>query len=298
MKLELFLYIFALLNIYTIQDEIDVDISNKSPIARDAISCTDHEDTNTCSSVEMISNVYQCCKASMSLHGYAYSTSLCAPWTVLDLSDEQIKDMEESMAESFAFLKYAIGLPTVSYSIQYTCKKKTYSINIEPGTYSEEEINILKDENYCMRLYFTGLYELGVVSSLFVTERKEIKREDCMNAKTLPNSKNTCAFASFNFKLDDDTNQKVSTCLYISKTSLDTKNLDEFLKKQFENMASSSFGEDQTVESFEVEIADKNGKTLKYDSISGALIDEPGENKSKNLKIFKLLFLSLFILSL
>ena len=65
MKLELFLYIFALLNIYTIQDEIDVDISNKSTIARDAISCTDHEDTNTCSSVEMISNVYQCCKASL-----------------------------------------------------------------------------------------------------------------------------------------------------------------------------------------------------------------------------------------
>ena len=82
MKLELFLYIFASLNIYTIQDEIDVDISNKSPIARDAISCTDHEDTNTCSSVEMISNVYQCCKASMSLHGYGYSTTLCAPWTV------------------------------------------------------------------------------------------------------------------------------------------------------------------------------------------------------------------------
>ena len=38
MKLELFLYIFASLNIYTIQDEIDVDISNKSPIARDAKS--------------------------------------------------------------------------------------------------------------------------------------------------------------------------------------------------------------------------------------------------------------------
>ena len=98
--------------------------------------------------------------------------------------------------------------------------------------------------------------------------------------------------------MDDDTNQKVSTCLYISKTSLDTKNLDEFLKQQFENMASSSFGEDQTVESFEVEIADKDGKTFKYDSISGALIDETDENKSKNLKIFKLLLLSLFILSL
>jgi len=124
MKLELFLYIFALLNIYTIQDEIDVDISNKSPIARDAISCADHEDTSTCSSVEMISNVYQCCKASLSFHGYGYSTTMCAPWIVQDISDEQIKDMGESMAESFAFLKYAIGLTTISYSIQYTCPKK------------------------------------------------------------------------------------------------------------------------------------------------------------------------------
>ena len=70
------------------------------------------------------------------------------------------------------------------------------------------------------------------------------------------------------------------------------------MKQEFQNMASSSFGDDQTVESFEVEIADKDGKTLKYDSISGALIDETEENKSENLKIFNILLLSLFILSL
>lgn len=296
MKIELYLYIFVLLTINTIQEDIDVDISNKSPIARDAISCTDHKDTSTCSSVQMISNVYQCCKASMSMYGYLFT--LCSPWIIQDISDEQIKDLEESMKESYGFLKYAVGLTTPSFTIEYNCPKKTYSIHLEPGTYSEEEINILKDDNYCMKLYYTGLYELGVVSSRIVTERKEIKREDCMNAKTLPNTKNTCAFASFNFKLDDDTYQKISTCLYISKTTLDTKNLDDFLKQEFQNMASSSFGDDQTVESFEVEIADKDGKTLKYDSKSGALIDETEENKSENLKIFNILLLSLFILSL
>ena len=171
MKIELYLYIFVLLTINTIQEDIDVDISNKSPIARDAISCTDHKDTSTCSSVQMISNVYQCCKASMSMYGYLFT--LCSPWIIQDLSDEQIKDLEESMKESYGFLKYAVGLTTPSFTIEYNCPKKTYSIHLGPGTYSEEEINILKDDNYCMKLYYTGLYELGVVSSLLLLKERK-----------------------------------------------------------------------------------------------------------------------------
>ena len=117
MKIELYLYIFVLLTMNTIQEDIDVDISNKSPIARDAISCTDHKDTSTCSSVQMISNVYQCCKASMSTYGYLFT--LCSPWIIQDMSDEQIKDLEESMKESYGFLKYAVGLTTPSFTIEY-----------------------------------------------------------------------------------------------------------------------------------------------------------------------------------
>ena len=294
MKLEVILYIFALLNLYTVQEEIDVDISSQSPIARDTKNCLGHKDINTCSSVEMISNVYQCCKASTSLYGF----SICSPWIIADLSDEQIKDVEESTAENYAFLEYAIGISIPSSTVIYTCPKKTYTIHVKTGTYSEKEMEIIKDKNYCMRLYYTGLSELEYVSNLMETEEREITREDCMNAKTLPNSKNSCAFASFNFKLDDDTYKKLSTCLYISKTTLETQNLDEFLKSQFQSIASSNIGDGKSVESFEVEIADKDGKTLKYDSKSGALIDETEENKSENLKIFNLLLLSLVILYL
>jgi hypothetical protein len=294
MKLEVILYVFALLNIYTIEEEIDADISSQSPISRDTKNCLGHKDINTCSSVEMISNVYQCCKASVS--GYSYA--VCSPWIIADLSAEQIKDMEESTSENYAFLEYAVGIRIPSSTITYTCAKKTYTFHLGTRTYTEKEIEIIKDENYCMRLYYTGLSELEYVSNLIETEEREITREDCMNAKTLPNSKNSCAFASFNFKLDDDTYKKLSTCIYISKTTLETKNLDEFLKSQFQSIASSDIGDGQSVESFEVEIADKDGKTLKYDSKSGALIDETEENKTENLKIFNLLLLSLLILYL
>ena len=296
MKLEVILYIFALLNLYTFQEEIEADISSQSPISRDTKNCLGHNDTSTCSSVEMISNFYQCCKASTSVYGYSHT--MCSPWIIGDLSDEQIKDVEESNEESFAFLHYAVGISIPSSTIKYTCAKKTYTIHLGERTYTEKEIEIIKDENYCMRLYYTGLSELEYVSNLIKTEEREITREDCMNAKTLPNSKNRCAFASFNFKLDDNTYKKLSTCLYISKITLDTQNLDEFLKSQFQSIASSDIGDGQSVESFEVEIADKDGKTLKYDSKSGALVGETEENKTENLKIFNLLLLSLLILYL
>ena len=98
MKLGLFLYIFILFYICTNQEEIDVDLSNKSPFARDAKSCTDHKDTSTCSSVEMISNVYQCCKLSMSMPSYSFT--LCSLWTIQDLSDEQITHLKQYVPDS------------------------------------------------------------------------------------------------------------------------------------------------------------------------------------------------------
>lgn len=39
MKLEVILYVFALLNIYTIEEEIDADISSQSPISIDTKNC-------------------------------------------------------------------------------------------------------------------------------------------------------------------------------------------------------------------------------------------------------------------
>ena len=289
------LCIFISIVICSMQQEIDIDMTRKNPIVADTYNCVHHEDKNTCSNVKMESGIYQCCKVSSTMYGY--SSNICSIWMKQEITDEQIKDIEESIKESYAFIGAVLGYWIPSMSLYYDCAQKSFNINYEKGTYSENEMSIIKDENYCMRLYYEGLYELGV-ATMFANKKRTISKEDCINAKTLPNSKNTCAYASFNFILDDNTKQKISTCLYISKLSLETQNLDNYMKSQFEDLAATTFGGDASVDSFEVDILDKDGKSFKYDSETGVIIQSSDVNKSENLKKSTLLLFGLLFLLL
>ena len=78
----------------------------------------------------------------------------------------------------------------------------------------------------------------------------------------------TCAYASFEFQLLNGSAKRLTTCLYISKSSFDTKTLDQHLDSNFQSFTSV---DGMTIKSYQVEITDKNGKSLKYDSISKTL---------------------------
>ena len=295
MHLKFALCIFVPIVIFSTQQDIDIDMTRKNPIVADTYNCMEHEDTNTCPSVKMESGIYQCCKVSSTT--FSLSRSICSLWMIQEVTDEQIKDIEESIKEIYAFIGAYSGYGMPSMTVNYNCAQKSFNIKYEKGTYSENEMSIIKDENYCLRLYYDGLYDLGF-SLEFTNKKRTISKEDCKNAKTLPNSKNTCAYASFNFILDDNTNQKISTCLYISKLSLETQNLDNYMKSQFDNLATATFGDGANVDSFEVDILDKDGKSFKYDSETGVIIQSSDVNKSENLKKSTLLLFGLLFLLL
>ena len=285
---------------FTIQ-QYNIDLSNleSNSMYTDIMNCMENEDLSTCSSVKMKSGVYQCCALNSiwiyyDVDGRYYRTEsddICSIWVSQDFSDDQIKSMEESYKETMAFLRYVYGIYFPSINYKYTCPKKTYTFNYAAGEYTQEEIEIIKDKNYCQRLYYEGLYELGYVADFIGDEHRAITKDDCMNAKMLPNSNSTCAYASFVFIFDDMTKQKVSTCLFVSSSSFQTKSLDQALESDFSKFSFSDFGDDKAVQSFEVEITNKNGNVLKYDSLSKTLVSK-SENLSKPfLFLLSLLFL-------
>lgn len=109
----------------------------------------------------------------------------------------------------------------------------------------------------------------------------------------LPNSDNYCSYASFTFKLSDQTTKKLSTCLFTSSTTFSSKSLDKHLQEDFSKFTFSSFGEsDATITSFNVEITNKKGQVLKYDSLTQTLTN------SKFTKISKIFLLSLIFILL
>ena len=78
----------------------------------------------------------------------------------------------------------------------------------------------------------------------------------------------------------------LNTCLYISKNAFDTKTLDQHLENSF-NQYSSING--VTIESYRIDITDKNNNKLKYDSTTKTL------TKSSYVSITKIISIILFI---
>ena len=145
-------------------------------------------------------------------------------------------------------------------------------------------------------LYYEGLSQLGFISSTITgkTSRTTITKDDCMNAKMLPNSDNYCSYASFTFKLSDQTTHKLSTCLFTSTATFSSKSLDKRLEEDFSQFTMSSFGDSgESITSFDVEITNKNGQVLKYNSLSKTLTEN-----SKIIKLSKIILLSLIFILL
>lgn len=116
-----------------------------------------------------------------------------------------------------------------------------------------------------------------------------------MNAIMLPNSDNYCSYASFTFKLSDQTTKRLTTCLFTSSATFSSKNLDKRLEEDFSQFTMSSLGDSNAaITSFDVEITNKKGEVLKYDSLTKTLTG----NNSKIVKISKIFLLSLLFILL
>lgn len=282
--------------------QYNVDLSNleSNSMYTDIMNCMNHEDLSTCKSIKMTSGVYQCCRTNIVWTyyrqydgGFSYSDSsdICSVWVSQDFTDDQIKSMQETYQETMTFLTYVYDFYMPSMKMTYTCPKKTYEFNYGRGSFTEEEIAIIKDKDYCLRLYYEGLHQLGYMADFVGNEQRTITKNDCMNAKMLPKSKSTCAYASFTFKFSDMTTQKLSTCLFVSSATFQTKSLDQALEQDFSQFSYTTFGDDQVVQSFEVEITNKNGNVLKYDSLTKTVVSKSNYLGNSLLFLLSLLFL-------
>ena len=240
-------------------------------------ACTSNK--TKCKSVSLSDKDWECCSVKADYYGNSYlngkSISLCGVLTKQKMTKEMIRSAELLYRESYGFISTLLGtdvyssnnLYSFSFLMTYDCPSQSFSVDYKIGdSYTSEEKAIFKRDDYCLKLYYQGLMDINLLPEGFLSlEKKEIQKSDCLNAKVLPNSEEyaTCAYASFTFKLINGTTLPLSSCLYISKSSFDTKNLDEHLSQSFSSYTKLS---GVAIESYEIEITDKNNKILKYDS--------------------------------
>jgi hypothetical protein len=298
------IHILALLIPFSTQ-QYDFDFSQLegNSLFTDMMNCANHEDVSTCPSVTMKSGYYQCCGFRMSIQYYDYdsgryespiSLDKCNIWFASDYSDEQIESMQKSYQEAVTFLtlNYKYYIPIIQNT--YTCPKKTFTFNYGKGSFTDDEIAIMKDENYCLRLYYEGLHQLGYISNIIGdSSDRTITKDICMKGRTLPSSGNSCAYASFHFKFSDGTTEDIATCVLVSSASYESKSLDKLLEEDFKKFSSL---DGEAVTSFDVEITNKDGNVLKYDSLTKTVVTE--QNSSEKLEKSLLILFSLLIILL
>ena len=298
------IHILALLIPFSTQ-QYDFDFSQLegNSLYTDIQNCANHKDLSTCPDVAMKSGYYQCCRFHTSIQVYnsyyrryedSVSQDICNVWVPFDYSDEQIESMQKSYQEAVTFLtlNYNYHIPIIQNT--YTCPKKNVTFNIGKGSFTDEEIEIMKDENYCLRLYYEGLYQLGYISDIIGdSSDRTITKDICMKGRTLPSSGNSCAYASFHFKFSDGTTEDIATCVLVSSASYESKSLDKLLENDFKKFSSL---DGQAVTSFDVEITNKDGNVLKYDSLTKTVVTE--QNSSEKLEKSLLILFSLLIILL
>ena len=298
------IHLLALLIPFSTQ-QYDFDFSQLegNSLYTDIMNCANHEDLSTCPDVAMKSGYYQCCRFHTSIQVYnsyyrryedSVSQDICNVWVAFDYSDEQIESMQKSYQESVTFLtlNYNYYIPIIQNT--YTCPKKTFTFNIGKGSFTDEEIAIMKDENYCLRLYYEGLYQLGYISNIIGdSSDRTITKDICMKGRTLPSSGNSCAYASFHFKFSDGTTEDIATCVLVSSASYESKSLDKLLENDFAKFSSL---DGEAITSFDVEITNKDGNVLKYDSLTKTVVTE--QNSSEKLEKSLLILFSLLIILL
>ena len=274
------IHIFLFLIVFTYQDDYE--------------RCSSAESTQ-CKSVS-ISNNMECCQVFTDFQSaYIPDNYICSIYpTTTKVTQKIIEQIEGMYRETYGF---TCAMNEVWYSTpfkqSFDCPSQKFTINYDVGTYTDEDKEILKSENNCIRLNYEGLYDLGLIESgTFNLQYKEITKEDCANAVMLPSSQNfaTCAFASYDFQLEDGSTKHVNTCLYIAKSTFDTNTLDQNSEQSF-----SSYSDINGVRitSYKIEIIDKNGKSLSYDSKTKSTTSTSTSNSGGFIEMTKLLALIL-----
>lgn len=233
-----------------------------------------------CVDIKLDDQNNQCCYLDAAFKNETQKICSVLPKNIGDYTKViNFKQFKPLTKEVYGYIKYSfpeeVPIPDIpEVKAQIICKDGiNLDVDIGGDKYTEDEIKILKSEDYC----------LNYTVSAFMQKDKKF---DCKNGKLLPSSKEAgieCGDLSVNIKVGaNETNFK--TCMLFSYDMFSNIKIpDEFkgeLQKRIKEIA-------QDADKVTVELSDSNGHKVTYDTESGEIVS----NFSSILTISKYLFL-------
>ena len=248
---------------------------NYEAISNDISLCLDNKDIDTCSNVILSSGFYQCCKVTLTT--YYSSDSICSiqvtPITPFKqmMEDKSIKALYKEIS-GYLIYGYANSESQeyLKSKTEYQCKDGTATYLFGYDTYTDDEINLFKSGNHCMK-YFYDNYLLN-------------SKDDCFNSKITQASKNaglSCGYYEFNLKYSDGTSESYKSCNIFNKAIIDYQKVDDKTKENFETFVSTNQNGEKIVLSYSVQFSDSSGNKFVYDSLSQKIMTN-GNDQTNN----------------
>lgn len=226
-----------------------------------------YSSSENCKSISISEKNSECCEYKQTNY------PSCTVFTKYKMTQFEINSTEITFKDYYSFSIFnLVSVSLHSYIAEYDCPSQLISFNYSPDfIVTEEQTEFFGKDNYCLRLYYEGLFGMDLYPERFEKEgyeKKLIQKSDCDNAILVQSSEEyeTCAYASYKFKLKNGADKTLNTCLLISKAAFTIKtiNLDPALFMEF-LLYSKVDGE--FIENFEIEITDKNNNKLLYDHL-------------------------------
>lgn len=263
----------------------------------DIMNCI-RADINSCSSIKLKTNNLECCQFKINYldNDSSYDeddddddASICSAVFTSYVSKSMINQIESIAIEEYGILKayLNINIPRLKETITCTSAKASYEFG--KYTYTQEDLKKLKSKNHCLYYYFNSINQ-----NLFNDESISIDRDKCINAESLDVTKNAdiyCAYADAAILYSDGTKNEFKTCYFLPSESIKSKKLDPTTEAALQKATSYEAKKSgKTIDEYEVQMVDKNGRSLTYNSIEG-IVETKNNGKLYSLNILKIIFI-------
>lgn len=182
--------------------------------------CEEYEPNNQCHNAILSSPDKLCCLKKSNVDGENSKCSILDSGIYEILSNPILKSLYREIngfdiykSDSASYYDYLFA--------EYECRDGTVNFN----QFTEEEINILKSENYCLYYFNQGLIE-----------DKSVSPETCFNADLFPSTKSyniECGYYSFDIIYKDGSKKNIKTCYFLNKEKSTT--VDDYIDNKLES---------------------------------------------------------------
>lgn len=255
-------------------------------IKKDLSLCNANINKNTCTSVRLYSGYYKCCK--LTTETILGTVSFCSAQVPELIKVLELKTTKAINKEAFGITKYRYGYEhnlnpnDIKMRTIYECSDEKSIIEYGYDAYTSEDIEILRSDEHCLNY----IYGYRIFSS----------KQECYDSVLLQSSKDvglSCGYFKYTLKYSDGSSDEIESCGIFNRDLIKQKNIDGKSKENIQSFVNSYKDEGKIVVSYEVNLSNKEGQYIVYDSATDGITSS---NSSINIALNYLLFLIIILL--